>query len=514
MATPMENLVHLLIRQGELDLRVVESNPYVAYTAFSHVWSDGMGNRTANGLPQCQVFRLRQLIAETYDANYSPFYDGSTPMSSAASAVRWGLWRAQQEKWDHRIEKHWVYFWMDTLCIPAAAPPWSLKRMRDLNFLPDGYSGRGVQLSIETKRPGAMKLGDKERTILSTISVSTTSNDNDEHPQALASISEVIRLTEEQYERSRVDRRIRESSQRIINAALSFKDIISAVATSDPTNHAVSAWAIVSLGLTIAQNRSDLRNALFESSEYLADVLTQCAYIEDKVYLNSSHDIKTDLGNALVRLYGAVLHYTAQIRTAQDPSLGRQLLDCVTAITEHPLTELKTLVEKERNNIAQWIGLVQYLHHEKVSKNILDWIDELLESLNRLAQQFNLVNLSIAKGAFYDLYVNQHEGFCLPDTCIKLHSQITEWAKSSDSKCIFWLNGMAGTGKSTIAQTVAQTFRENQQLGATFFFKKGEADHGDAKYLIPTITKQLVTRHQQLAPGVLKAIEDDSRKIP
>ncbi|KAL5045153.1 hypothetical protein BDW71DRAFT_208497 [Aspergillus fruticulosus] len=439
MATPMENLVHLLIRQGELDLRVVESNPYVAYTAFSHVWSDGMGNRTANGLPQCQVFRLRQLIAETYDANYSPFYDGSTPMSSAASA----------------------------------------------------------------------KLGDKERTILSTISVSTTSNDNDEHPQALASISEVIRLTEEQYERSRVDRRIRESSQRIINAALSFKDIISAVATSDPTNHAVSAWAIVSLGLTIAQNRSDLRNALFESSEYLADVLTQCAYIEDKVYLNSSHDIKTDLGNALVRLYGAVLHYTAQIRTAQDPSLGRQLLDCVTAITEHPLTKLKTLVEKERNNIARWIGLVQYLHHEKVSKNILDQIDELLKSSNRLAQQFNLVNLSIAKGAFYDSYVNQHEGFCLPDTRVKLYSQITEWAKSSDSKCIFWLNGMAGTGKSTIAQTVAQTFRENQQLVATFFFKKGEADHGDAKYLIPTITKQLVTRHQQLAPGVLKAIEDD-----
>jgi hypothetical protein len=189
--------------------------------------------------------------------------------------------------------------------------------------------------------------------------------------------------------------------------------------------------------------------------------------------------------------------------------MGRKLLDCVTAITEHPLTELKASVEKERDNISQWIGLVQYLHHEERSKDILDRVDELLESSRRLGQQFNLVNLSIAKGAFYDSYVNQHEGFCLPDTRVELQLQITEWAKSLDSKCIFWLNGMAGTGKSTIARTVAQTFRENQQLGATFFFKKGEADRGDAKYLIPTITKQLVTRHQQLAPGVLKAIEDD-----
>ncbi|KAJ6176749.1 hypothetical protein N7485_003663 [Penicillium canescens] len=353
------------------------------------------------------------------------------------------------------------------------------------------------------------KLGGRERTLLLKIQFLTTSNKNDKHPQTLASVKEVIRLTEEQYEQSKVDGRIRESSQRIINAALTFKDIISAVAASDPTHHAASAWAIVSLGLTIAQNRYDLRSALFESSEYLADVLTQCAYIEDKIYVNSSRDIKIDLGNALVRLYGAVLHYTAQIRTAQDPSLGRQLLDCVTAITDHPLTELKASVEKERDNIARWIGLVQYLHHEERSKDILDRIDELLETSKRLGQQFDLVNLSIAKGAFYDSYVNQHEGFCLEDTRVELRSQISKWAESSDSKCMFWLNGMAGTGKSTIARTVAQTFRENQQLGATFFFKKGEADRGDAKHLIPTITKQLVTRHQQLAPGVLKAIEND-----
>jgi hypothetical protein len=97
------------------------------------------------------------------------------------------------------------------------------------------------------------KLGVEERTILSKIQASTNPNNDNKNSQALASVSEVIRLTEEQYEHSKVNGKIRESSQRIINAALSFKEIISAVAASDPTHHAASAWAIVSLGLTVCE---------------------------------------------------------------------------------------------------------------------------------------------------------------------------------------------------------------------------------------------------------------------
>lgn len=42
---------------------------------------------------------------------------------------------------------------------------------------------------------------------------------------------------------------------------------------------------------------------------------------------------------------------------------------------------------------------------------------------------------------------------------------------------------MAGTGKSTIARTVARSFADEGQLDASFFdffFKKGEGDRGTA----------------------------------
>ncbi|KAH8691808.1 NACHT and WD40 domain protein [Talaromyces proteolyticus] len=120
-----------------------------------------------------------------------------------------------------------------------------------------------------------------------------------------------------------------------------------------------------------------------------------------------------------------------------------------------------------------------------------------------------LDKLPSADGAEFDSYVDQHEEFCLPGTRTELLSQIAKWAESSDGKYMFWLKGMAGTGKSTIARTVAASFKDKGQLGATFFFKRGEADRSNARYLISTITKQLVTKHPQLEPDVLKAIKNN-----
>ena len=40
------------------------------------------------------------------------------------------------------------------------------------------------------------------------------------------------------------------------------------------------------------------------------------------------------------------------------------------------------------------------------------------------------------------------------------------------------MNGMAGTGKSTISRTVAHEYNKQKRLGASFFFSKGDGDAG------------------------------------
>jgi hypothetical protein len=255
----------------------------------------------------------------------------------------------------------------------------------------------------------------------------------------------------------------------------------------------------------MTKNRFDLLDALFDSSEYLADVLTRCAYVENNFYRSESGG-RAEIGHAIVRVYIAILQYTAEVFTAQKRGLRRWILDSVTAITTTHLLELRSSVKEEEQYLHQWIQYDQYLQHGKEAECILAGIDKASVYVQGLIKK---LNLPIAEGAFFDSYMNQHEDLCLPATRTELRCQISKWAESPDSKCIFWLNGMAGTGKSTIARTVAQSFKEKGQLGASFFFKNGEADRGNARRLIPTIVKQLMTSHPQLATSVLKAIEDD-----
>lgn len=68
---------------------------------------------------------------------------------------------------------------------------------------------------------------------------------------------------------------------------------------------------------------------------------------------------------------------------------------------------------------------------------------------------------------------------------------------------------MAGTGKSTIARTVAQSFANWDVLGASFFFKRGEGDRGSATRFFTTIATQLISCMPELTPSIRKAIHAD-----
>jgi hypothetical protein len=113
-------------------------------------------------------------------------------------------------------------------------------------------------------------------------------------------------------------------------------------------------------------------------------------------------------------------------------------------------------------------------------------------------------------GASYDSHTEEHNARCLPNTRTKLLDEITTWANDKEGKSIFWLSGMAGTGKSTIARTIAQLFASRGQLGASFFFKKGEGERGNASRFFTTIATDLVVYEPGMLAGIRKALDEDS----
>src|SRR5258705_12532924 len=56
---------------------------------------------------------------------------------------------------------------------------------------------------------------------------------------------------------------------------------------------------------------------------------------------------------------------------------------------------------------------------------------------------------------------------------------------------IFWLDGIAGAGKSTIAQSVANHFNATHELGASFSCSRADAECSNIGLLFPTVAYQL-----------------------
>ncbi|KAF2175810.1 purine and uridine phosphorylase [Zopfia rhizophila CBS 207.26] len=79
--------------------------------------------------------------------------------------------------------------------------------------------------------------------------------------------------------------------------------------------------------------------------------------------------------------------------------------------------------------------------------------DEIIKEKDVLDSILN--RLPYAGNAPFNSYARQHEPTCLPGTRVDVLREIHEWADGQDKRCIFWLNGLAGTGKSTIARTMA-----------------------------------------------------------
>jgi Cdc6-like AAA superfamily ATPase len=69
--------------------------------------------------------------------------------------------------------------------------------------------------------------------------------------------------------------------------------------------------------------------------------------------------------------------------------------------------------------------------------------------------------------------------------------KIYKWADGEGEQHIFWLSGLAGTGKTTVARSVARWYHTKQRLGASFFFSRGGGDVGRAGMFVTSIAVQL-----------------------
>jgi energy-coupling factor transporter ATP-binding protein EcfA2 len=116
----------------------------------------------------------------------------------------------------------------------------------------------------------------------------------------------------------------------------------------------------------------------------------------------------------------------------------------------------------------------------------------------------SIMRLQYVDGASWD-----PDRVCLADTRTKVIESILFWIENPGNTNILLLTGVAGSGKSTIAHTVAQLCHSKKQLVTSFFFDSETNDRNNPRHLFSTIATDLCRRDARIASRIASVIEED-----
>ncbi|KAI1059135.1 hypothetical protein LB507_004119, partial [Fusarium sp. FIESC RH6] len=148
-----------------------------------------------------------------------------------------------------------------------------------------------------------------------------------------------------------------------------------------------------------------------------------------------------------------------------------------------------------------------------VSKQHLDISSEALgeqQRTNKILEQ-RPIDLHIVHEACYDSEDVGNSPRCEANTRVRLQETIKQWADDEGGESFLWLVGPAGTGKSTLVRSVADSFHRDKRLAAGYFFKRGERGRNDTNRLFSTLAIQLAEANPHFKDSLRASLGDTDK---
>ncbi|KAL3478561.1 hypothetical protein BJX99DRAFT_105023 [Aspergillus californicus] len=325
---------------------------------------------------------------------------------------------------------------------------------------------------------------------------------------------------------------VRDQIANVARKILSFKEAIGIAVSAEP--HAALAWTGVLVVLPLLSNPATQLEDAADGLKHIADILIRSRVIE----VNCGYDrhggdnfsLSTPMGELhqqirtkLVDLYCEILRYQIQLASHCSHGGAFRLVRDIFAVDNWK--EMRSGLEEMMNGIHASLRTIDSNTLVKVdaqmsqlqikADEILTEITKVDRKVENLQREQLLATLQYAEYAAFDAVKKDEPApnKCYDGTRKEIIQEIEDWVYGSHTDdCIFWLSGMAGTGKSTIARTVADLLsREHHCLGASFFFSRGHGLRAESTAFITTLALQLAARIPEFAPYLASAVGEQNR---
>ncbi|CUA70984.1 Cell wall alpha-1,3-glucan synthase mok12 [Schizosaccharomyces pombe 972h-] [Rhizoctonia solani] len=241
--------------------------------------------------------------------------------------------------------------------------------------------------------------------------------------------------------------------------------------TDKPANR--SAWKTLRTSLHFLHETSDI----FPPLSSAVGILLLC--IDGLESVAKRRDDYAELATTLSAIIDSLKQHAGSMPTSDSGSLSNLALSLEQCAMEIRTTLDRMTTGRFQNASTDEEELLR--HYQRV------------QSLFQQLQNTRLEGLRPVKQATYDssLSTEVSRRGCTEGTRTAVLAELNTWLHDPNSPSIYWMNGMAGTGKTTIAYTFCEQVDNRKQLAASFFCTRNSTDCRDTSRIIPTISYQL-----------------------
>ncbi|KAB5590977.1 Vegetative incompatibility protein HET-E-1 [Ceratobasidium theobromae] len=202
-------------------------------------------------------------------------------------------------------------------------------------------------------------------------------------------------------------------------------------------------------------------------------------------------------------------------------SIAGQVMDRMISTAQILVKEVESIKERQKQStteavlgargdeedlIRHYRRIEQLLHRIQIEASMSTWA-----VANEHLADTRLEKLEPAKLASFDskLSTSIDRRTCTKNTRKTILSDLKSWSDNPDGEKVYWMDGMAGTGKTTIACTLASELESRGQLAASFFCTRTLPECRDANRIVPTIAYQFARRSTAFQSVLCQALSND-----
>ncbi|CAE6440767.1 unnamed protein product [Rhizoctonia solani] len=184
----------------------------------------------------------------------------------------------------------------------------------------------------------------------------------------------------------------------------------------------------------------------------------------------------------------------------------REITEAISGISEKIVKEVESINKRQSRGatlrmlgpssddedlIRRYRRIEQLFRQLQAEASMSTWNDTKRHLVNT-----QLENLGPVKRATYnsDISIDIGRRSCTENTRTQILSDSMAWADDPTGAKIYWMNGMAGTGKTTIAYSLCERLEAAGQLASSYFCTRTSRECSEAKQIVPTIAYQLARR--------------------